>query len=54
MLVEDLFSDKKQQIENSVVGWVCQLLHVIQVATQLFVELKTTALSNLSLTGTEI
>lgn len=49
MLVEDIFPDKKQQIEHNVVGWVCQPLDVIQVATQLFAELKTTVLSKLTL-----
>lgn len=31
-------------VKNNVVGWVCQPLEVIQVATQFFEELKTTIL----------
>lgn len=44
MLVEDVLPDIKKQINHNVIGWVGQLLNIIQVATQFFKELKTTVL----------
>ena len=43
ILVEDLLSDIKKQIEDNAVGWAGQALNIIQAATQFFEELKTTS-----------
>lgn len=44
ILVEDLLLDIKNQTEENTVGWLCQLLAIIQVANQFFEEFKTTVL----------
>lgn len=41
VLAENLLPDIKKQIEHNVVGWLGQLLDIIQVTTQLFEKLKT-------------
>ena len=59
ILVEDLLADIKKQIEHNVVGWLGQLLDIIQVTTQFFEKLTTNSfscicLTNLVITRTEM
>ena len=54
IVVEDLLPDIKQQIEDYVVGWLCQSLAIIQVAIQFTEELKTSVLVLQIITRTEM